>query len=103
MTKAQRSERERQRALSLAQSRRRRGPVECSIPLLRDFFRDVLDPMDVTLSEITHRAGLSQNSLLVYRSGKVLPRLDMLIALVNAVGYELKIVKKDEGDGDEKA
>jgi hypothetical protein len=95
--------RKRSRAETLARSRRCRGEIKSSVPLLRDFFRDVLDPLDLTLEEVTRRAGLADNSLSLYRSGKSIPRLDMMIALVNAVGYELKIVKKDEGDGNEKA
>lgn len=77
--------------------RRPRALPKTGSTLIRSLF-EAVDKTDMTLAEIGKRSGISMQSLVNWRSG-MQPTLTNIEAVLNVVGYELAIKKRNTPDG----
>lgn len=70
----------------------KRTPIRTNIPFLREIFQNI-DDNGQSLNEISRKAGIPDNAAYLWRAGTAKPRLDNLIALIEAAGYRLKVEK----------
>lgn len=84
------------KALALGpQARRGRLPVPVHVSRLTRQFYELVNAEQATLTEIAGRSGLSEHTLSDWRR-RWAPKVDSFEAALNALGYELRIVKRYE-------
>ena len=83
-----------QKARALRTSRALRRQPRGEIQVLKDFFNEVEEMEELTLSQLGADSGLGSVNVFRYRSGRVVPGLDKVVAMANAVGYEVTISKR---------
>lgn len=76
-------------------SRLMKRPTRTSVRVLRDMFA-LLDSLPVTYTEVARIAGSHFVTIHRWKSGVHSPRLTEIEAVLDAAGYELKIVKKED-------
>ena len=72
-----------------------RRPTVAGIPIVREF-GVLLRNRAQDLRAFAQQAGVPYNTTLNWRKGARAPRLDLFIAALNALGYDLKIVRKGD-------
>jgi len=75
----------------------RRGENRAGTPVVRHLI-DLVTERGWTAADVADYVKLAHNSLSVWRTGKMDPSLRSLEALADALGYELKLVRKGQSD-----
>ncbi len=70
-------------------------PCRSAYPLVRDLMHRI-EASPMTLGEISKRAGLTYYTILRWRNGIAVPNLAGIADLLEVLGVELRIVRKDE-------
>jgi DNA-binding XRE family transcriptional regulator len=68
-------------------------PIGSKDKRVRMLFKHV-DRSGVSLAELSERCGVDRNTLSMWRTGKSSPRLDLFIAVCDAVGLECQLELK---------
>src|SRR3990167_6661618 len=71
---------------------KRQSPIVRAHPLARQFFR-LLNVEGIALMDAAERAGVHRSTFTKWKCSH-LPALDTLCAALNALGYDLRIVKQ---------
>ena len=68
-------------------------PVTAKEPLVIEMMQ-LLDSQPVSDFHIGVHSGVAHQTISTWRNGHCNPRLDLMQAVLNSIGYELKIVRK---------
>lgn len=62
--------------------------------ILRTFVKAVYDS-GLTLTEISRRSGVAINTMSAWMNGRATPRVAVMADVLDALGYDFQIVKRD--------
>lgn len=65
-----------------------------------DFLSNALLTSGMSSSELARKSGVSQAAISRWLSGKREPKLDSFLAILDALGLEMRIAEKGSGDGE---
>lgn len=77
----------------MTSARKRRVPLKFKHPLLVQLF-EILDSEQVFVQDVCKRAGVTVNAVGQWRNGSAFPKLWAIEAMLQALGYQLRIAKQ---------
>ena len=65
-----------------------------ALPVVTQLFTLALAREDFSIEQWARDAGVSSRNLFMWKAGKRHPRLDLFVYSVEALGYEVRLIKK---------